>query len=349
MLHESKFLGILGLLIVLAGLTATAPSLHAMPLDKSKPYVLSVVSGNPRHPDSAGLAEEIRVTIANGKELLDEARSNNKNIILFFDRMPLKEVYSQTYVINSDEDDLRFFIGHTAAPIALWDHFISSRSMGQFFSRKVSVSVGLEDQEPIPTLVENGKSFTLVLIDRAWFTVSIVIIAAIVILFLLLAAKTNILRDVGPEPDAGRKPYSLSLVQMSIWFFAIMTSWLLLYVVKHSFNTISDTLVLLMGISAGTGIGGVAIDTSRTKPVKQSQGFLRDIISDDYGVSFHRFQIFAWTIVLVAVFIRQVTAYLTMPEFNSSLLVLMGISSGTYLGIKATEKPAEHAGQEGGV
>ncbi len=343
-LHEFKLIRRLIPLIVFAGLMASAPFLHAMPLDKAKPYVLSVVSNNTGHINSAGLAEEISVTIANGKELIDEARQNNKNIILFFDRMPLKEVYPQSYVINSDKDDLRFFIGHTDGPIAFWDNFISSRKPGQFFTRKVSASVGLEDQTPIPTLVENEKSFTLILVNKTWFTVSVVIIVAITALFLLLAAKTNILRDVGPNPEVGRKPYSLALVQMAVWFFAIMTSWLLLYVVRHSFNTISDTLVLLMGISAGTGIGGVAIDTNRSSPVKQSQGFIRDIVSDDYGVSFHRFQIFAWTIVLVAVFVRQVTAYLTMPEFNSSLLVLMGISSGTYLGVKATEKPAENAG-----
>jgi len=74
--------------------------------------------------------------------------------------------------------------------------------------------------------------------------------------------------------------------------------------------------------------------------MKQSQGFLKDILSDENGISLHRFQIFAWTFVMVAVFIRQVTAYLIMPEFDSSLLILMGISSGTYLGFKVTEKPA---------
>lgn len=340
-LYELKLVRKLSVLIVFTGFMAFIPSSHAMQLDTAKPYVLSVVSSDIGHADSAGLAEEICVTIVNGEELIDEARQNNKHIILFFDRMPLKEVYPQSYVINSDKDDLRFFIGHTNAPIALWDNFISSRKTGQFFSRKVSVSVGLEDQTPIPTLVENEKAFTLILINKTWFTVSIVIIVAIIVLFLFLAAKTNILRDVGPNPDVGRKPYSLALVQMAVWFFAIMTSWLLLYVVRHSFNTISDTLVFLMGISAGTGIGGVAIDANRLRPAKQSQGFIRDIVSDDYGVSFHRFQIFAWTIVLVAVFVRQVTAYLTMPEFNSSLLVLMGISSGTYLGVKVTEESAE--------
>jgi hypothetical protein len=104
-------------------------------------------------------------------------------------------------------------------------------------------------------------------------------------------------------------------------------------------NTITDTLVVLMGISAGTGLGGVTIDSNREKPPRRSQGFLRDILSDAYGISFHRFQIFAWTLVMVAVFLRQVTAYLEMPEFDASLLILMGISSGTYLGFKVSEKP----------
>ena len=94
-----------------------------------------------------------------------------------------------------------------------------------------------------------------------------------------------------------------------------------------------------MGISAGTGLGSMVIDTNRDRPMKQSQGFLKDILSDEHGISLHRFQIFAWTIVMVAVFIRQVTAYLSMPEFDSSLLILMGISSGTYLGFKVAEKP----------
>lgn len=182
--------------------------------------------------------------------------------------------------------------------------------------------------------------------QKEGFAVSIAIIVGLIVLFLLLAAKNNILRDVGPNPEEGRKPYSLALVQMAVWFFAIMTSWLLLYVGRHSFNTISDTLVLLMGISAGTGGGGVAIETNRPRSARQSQGFIKDIVSDGYGVSFHRFQIFAWTIVLVAVFIRPVTAYLTMPEFNSSLLVLRGISFGIYLGGKMTEEPAEKAGEK---
>jgi len=335
------FSSLKGMYILLAcmAVTAFASPLHADSLDTSKPYVLSVSSGSASLEDAVGLEAKLSITVVNGGELIDEARRTNKNIILFIDRIPLKGIYPESYTINRDKDDLHFFIRHADDAITLWNHFISSRKPGELFTRKVSISVGLEDQIAIPTRVKEDKAFTLVLVKKSWFFTSIAIIAAILILFLVLAVKSDILRDIGPNPATGRKPYSLALVQMATWFFVIMASWLLLYVVKHTFNTITDTLVILMGISAGTGMGGMAIDTNRNKPVKQSQGFLRDILSDEYGISFHRFQIFSWTIVMVAVFIRQVTAYMTMPEFDASLLMLMGISSGTYLGFKVAEKP----------
>jgi len=69
-----------------------------------------------------------------------------------------------------------------------------------------------------------------------------------------------------------------------------------------------------------------------------SAGFLRDILADATGYSFHRFQIFAWTIVLGGMFISSVYNQLTMPEFSATLLGLMGISSGTYIGFKFPEE-----------
>jgi hypothetical protein len=69
-----------------------------------------------------------------------------------------------------------------------------------------------------------------------------------------------------------------------------------------------------------------------------SRGFISDILSDSSGYSFHRFQIFAWTIVLGIMFMSSVYNRLTMPEFSATLLGLMGISSGTYIGFKFPEK-----------
>jgi hypothetical protein len=69
-----------------------------------------------------------------------------------------------------------------------------------------------------------------------------------------------------------------------------------------------------------------------------SAGFFQDILSDSNGISFHRFQIFVWTLVLVIVFVSSVYGRLAMPEFSERLFGLMGISSGTYLGFKFPER-----------
>jgi len=71
---------------------------------------------------------------------------------------------------------------------------------------------------------------------------------------------------------------------------------------------------------------------------KASKGFINDILSDDDGISFHRFQMFAWTIILICIFIVSVFNSLSMPDFDTTLLALMGISSGTYIGFKLPQQ-----------
>lgn len=70
----------------------------------------------------------------------------------------------------------------------------------------------------------------------------------------------------------------------------------------------------------------------------KTDNFLKDLVSDRRGVSFHRFQIVVWTIVLGFVFVTEVYQSLAMPEFSATLLSLMGITAGTYLGFKFPEQ-----------
>ncbi len=69
-----------------------------------------------------------------------------------------------------------------------------------------------------------------------------------------------------------------------------------------------------------------------------SRGFFRDLVSDSTGVSLHRFQIAVWTLVLGFHFCYSVWSDLKMPVFDETLLALMGISSGTYIGFKIPEQ-----------
>ncbi len=103
--------------------------------------------------------------------------------------------------------------------------------------------------------------------------------------------------------------------------------------------------IALIGIGAATALGSALIDDKKSTPQPDepggtTRGFLDDHISDPNGVSLHRFQMFVWTLVLGIIFIGSVYKNPGMPEFRATLLGLMGISSGTYLGFKVPEKSA---------
>ena len=56
-------------------------------------------------------------------------------------------------------------------------------------------------------------------------------------------------------------------------------------------------------------------------------------------MNFHRFQLAVWTLVLSIIFIKDVYLTLAMPTFNATLMGLLGLSAGTYLGLKIPEPP----------
>lgn len=77
---------------------------------------------------------------------------------------------------------------------------------------------------------------------------------------------------------------------------------------------------------------------------------LNDLLSEDPAngsYDFHRFQMLAWTLVLGFVFIAKVLSDKTMPVFDSNLLLLMGISSGAYVTLKAATPRTKPAATDG--
>jgi hypothetical protein len=71
-----------------------------------------------------------------------------------------------------------------------------------------------------------------------------------------------------------------------------------------------------------------------------SEGFFIDILSDDNGISLHRFQNFVWTIIAITVYLYKVSQVRTgceLPELSDTLLALTGISSATYLILRSKE------------
>jgi len=131
---------------------------------------------------------------------------------------------------------------------------------------------------------------------------------------------------------------------MAWWFFIILSSFIGIWLVTGSLTFPNSSLILL-GISGATALAAVVIDPNPKKPTDGKQEwsmgkFFQDILSDKDGIAFHRFQIFGWTIILGLIFIAKVINENAQPTFDVTLLTLMGISSGTYIGFKFPEKAA---------
>jgi hypothetical protein len=74
----------------------------------------------------------------------------------------------------------------------------------------------------------------------------------------------------------------------------------------------------------------------KTRPFV-SQGWFKDVTTDINGPTVHRLQVVFWTAALGSIFLYSVYRNLAMPEFNGTLLTLMGISSAGYVGFKIQE------------
>jgi hypothetical protein len=321
---------------------------------------------------------------------------------------------------------LKFHLKRNDANEAAWSRLLNEPLP---FAHRVEVTLGFENGAALDTWLtkeakagEDQEGYAFLIVVTPWkASVGGVLIGSALLLFLFLAGRTDIVRDTTAllRPD-GRYPYSLAKAQMAFWFFIVISSYFVLWMITGDKDTITSSVVVLIGISAGTALGAAFVDASkstgddaaklvgrdlpaeprerdrelarrqqaaaedlsrlaaekagriersapespeeeaaherartavldRLQVVKRQREFfsfsptrraLYDLLGDNYLISFHRFQIFLWTLVLGVIFVSTVFHDLAMPEFSSTLLGIMGISGGTYLGFKLPEQKA---------
>jgi hypothetical protein len=193
----------------------------------------------------------------------------------------------------------------------------------------------------------------------SWYWILILFVLLIGTLAYLAVTRDMLSSPLSTRPKNAHSPFSLAMVQMAFWFCLSVGAYVYISLVTRQVHVPMGSVLGLLGISATTGLAAVfvdkrksddATDGQKATPPATSHGFVTDILSDGDGVSFHRFQIAVWTIVLGTAFVWSVYHNITMPEFDASLLTLMGVSSGTYVGFKFGEKPKTgEAPAEGGA
>ena len=397
-------------LMMIGTMLILTSSARAEDANAEKPLTLKVTKVETDSSKKVALFHDINIKIDNLKEWVAQPNHDAAKFILYIDGQAFNGL---TPKLDDDNTSLKYRLLRTDENKDAWKTLLSSKR-SNLYGLGVPVTVRQEGVN-----VEGQDEVVLTVLDPFWFKIFVVSFLAAIALFWCLAYLSDILREPGPQPQeldakgkTKRKPYSLARTQMAFWFFIVIISYVFIWMVTSDPNTLTASVLGLIGISAATGLGAAIVDSSKrdelenqrrvlettnrndeveieklqteiaslktavaatpapdnleeqktllaakqaelaakqlevtqaaekiqrikdaTKPMP-SKRFIDDILSDCDGISFHRFQIFAWTIVLIVIFVASVYNLLTMPDFDATLLGLMGISGGTYIGFK---------------
>lgn len=308
------------------------------------PRVIGAVSRSSEFPNRAALGDTVIVEVEGLASLLSpDSKVRCSDLVLFLNAIAIQG--SPPESCSPDEGRVRFLLDRTSKSDHAWRTLLAEPSG---FVKTISVSIGAGPELAYPT---NVRNFELEILPRVELFCYLGILVIGIALFARLAGRTSILREPGVIPEGQHAPFSLSRCQLAFWSILVIAAYVFIWMITEELDTVTGSVLVLLGIGSGTALGAVLIDsgkeTSARSPLStpgpkvsalpRSRGFLNDLLSDENGISIHRFQLFAWTLVMGVIFCASVYDGLQMPQFSATLLGLMGLSSGTYLGFKMPE------------
>lgn len=175
--------------------------------------------------------------------------------------------------------------------------------------------------------------------------IAIIIVAAMWLAAIFLSLKTTIIKDISDSPN---KPYSFSRTQLLWWTLLIASCFILGFAYNENLPAINNTALALLGIGLGTTTLARVVDNNQVNQSstnnivrhqnQASQGFFTDLLSDDTGISVHRFQSFVFNVIFGIAYITDFfNLNYTLPTYDNQQLLLLGISSGAYVALKMNE------------
>lgn len=277
----------------------------------------------------------------------DTGEPNPADLVLFLDGRPLPGTHARVGPGQTDEDDvtttlLTYRVTRdltTAAARQNWKEVLVAANSGQ----PLAISTGLENG-PAAQSRESVEFIVFRAGRLVWWFVAAV---AGLVVFFVVAARTGALRDKEPAGPEVTKPteraFSLSRCQMALWTILTVYAYLFIWFLTGEYKaTIPQSIVGLMGISLATFGTAAAVDAEKAQrnraTVCKSEGLFKDLTTSAAGASLHRLQFEIWTLALAVVFVVTVWQTLAMPNFDATLLALMGATSGAYAGLKLPEQ-----------
>src|SRR5438477_8995608 len=93
-----------------------------------------------------------------------------------------------------------------------------------------------------------------------WTIFGLILLGLAAIVFFYMSVRSGMVRDTTcPVREDGLPPFSLGRCQMAFWFFLVISAFYFIWIItgRGDTDTINSTVLTLIGISAGTGLGSV--------------------------------------------------------------------------------------------
>ena len=129
---------------------------------------------------------------------------------------------------------------------------------------------------------------------------------------------------------------SLSIFQIYLWTWLVIGGLTYVFVLTGELFALNQQVLVLLGIA---GLGSIAAQvatrlTGQRKPPSNNPRF-SDILRTDGKLDSYRLQMFLFTILIAGFVAVRIAIDEAFPPLETSLLLLMGISNGIYVGSKA--------------
>src|SRR3989440_9423920 len=176
--------------------------------------------------------------------------------------------------IHPDRNRLHFHLEIKPQNKELWTDLLGAP---HGLSHSVTFTIGLENESPFDSKFNQSQPLPLTVISPVYGVICLLVVLFTLVLFVWLARTTNLIREAGTAVPGKLRPYNLGRTQMAFWFFLVYVSYTVIWLITDSLDTITPSLLGLMGISAGTALGEALIDSGKDKA---SSSQLQDLIAE---------------------------------------------------------------------
>ena len=183
-----------------------------------------------------------------------------KPIVLYLNEHQLADIEADPSV-NPEESVMIFPLTRTEASRKVWTDLLGKPGFG---TRKIEVSLGLKDEFAVPS----DALVDLKPLPMGWFSFWFLLLLIAGGWFVRMARTTSLLRDSTNSTAVDKnKPWSLARLQAAWWFFLVLASYMFIGCVTGDYSTtITGTVLVLLGIAAGTTVISTGIDDGKDTP-----------------------------------------------------------------------------------